>query len=138
MTDQNQIDRERKANQSLHTLDEAQRLGRITREEYRARRRYVLSTLCDSHGVTARNAIVPKSNVPPGSGAQNRVVPITAGSRASGLTTSGKMASNPAAPEEMLSTLFPARTTFGLKPMLLFGIGVVLCVVLAYWLLRAG
>jgi hypothetical protein len=133
MTDQKQIDRERKANQSLHALDEAQRLGRISREEYRARRRYVLSTLCDSHGVTARNAIVPKSSLPPGGGGQNRVVPITAG-----LAASGKVAAHPVAPEEVLSTLFPTRSTFGVKLMLAFGIGVVLCVVLLYWLLRTG
>ncbi|MGC1549687.1 MAG: hypothetical protein WA777_14275 [Rhodanobacter sp.] len=117
-------EREQKANQSLHTLDEAQRLGRITREEYRARRRYVLSTLCDSHGITARNAIVPKSNVPPGSGgAQSRV---------------GVIASGPVAQEEVLSALFPTRSVFGLKFMLVVGIGAVLCVVLLYWLLRAG
>ena len=51
-------ERERHINQSLHALDDAHRLGRISREEYRSRRRHLLGALLESHVVTARNAIV--------------------------------------------------------------------------------
>ncbi len=44
-------------NRSLRSLDEAHRLGRISREEYRTRRRQLLSPLCDSGGITARNTV---------------------------------------------------------------------------------
>ena len=50
-------ERLRQINQSLGALDEAHRLGRISREEYRTRRRHLLGTLCDSGGITARNAV---------------------------------------------------------------------------------
>lgn len=50
-------ERLRQINQSLGALDEAHRLGRISREDYRARRRHLLGTLCDSGGITARNDI---------------------------------------------------------------------------------
>lgn len=50
-------ERLRQINQSLSALDEAHRLGRISREEYRTRRRHLLGTLCDSGGITARNAV---------------------------------------------------------------------------------
>ena len=50
-------EQERRANQGLHALDEAHRSGRITREDYRARRRALLENLYDSDGVTARNAL---------------------------------------------------------------------------------
>jgi hypothetical protein len=71
-------ERERHVNQSLRALDEAHRLGRITREEYRSRRRHLLGALNESHVVTARNAITrpavrqhavqsaPQSDVLPG------------------------------------------------------------------------
>ena len=49
-------DRERAINQDLHVLDEAHRLGRITRAEYRARRRRVLGSLYDSSGVVTAQA----------------------------------------------------------------------------------
>jgi hypothetical protein len=53
-------ERRRAANQDLRVLDEAHRLGRITRAEYRARRRRLLETLYDpSAVVTARNTLVP-------------------------------------------------------------------------------
>jgi hypothetical protein len=52
---------ERRVNQGLHALDEAHRTARISREEYRARRRALLGSLCDSDGVTARNALTPSA-----------------------------------------------------------------------------
>ena len=54
-------EQERRVNQGLHALDEAHRTGRIPREEYRARRRTLLDSLCDSDGVTARNALTPSA-----------------------------------------------------------------------------
>lgn len=50
-------------NESLCALDEAHRLGRISRDEYRARRRYVIGRLSDSNGETARNAITRQGGV---------------------------------------------------------------------------
>lgn len=52
---------ERRVNQGLQALDEAHRTGRLSREEYRARRRALLGSLCDSDGVTARNALTPSA-----------------------------------------------------------------------------
>jgi hypothetical protein len=61
-------ERLREINRSLRSLDEAHRLGRISREDYRARRRHLLGTLCDSGGITARNTVaaetVPRASVP--------------------------------------------------------------------------
>ncbi|MBN8736380.1 MAG: hypothetical protein J0H27_08940 [Xanthomonadales bacterium] len=61
-------ERLREINRSLHTLDEAHRLGRISREDYRARRRHLLGMLCDGGGITARNTVaaetVPRSSIP--------------------------------------------------------------------------
>lgn len=52
-------EQEQRINQGLRALDEAHRLGRLGREDYRARRRALLEGLNDSNGVTARNAIAP-------------------------------------------------------------------------------
>jgi len=53
-------ERGRAVNQDLRVLDDAHRLGRITRAEYRARRRRLLESLYDpSAAVTARNTLVP-------------------------------------------------------------------------------
>ncbi len=53
-------ERERAINRDLHVLDEAHRLGRITRAEYRARRRRVLESMRDSGSiVTARKTLLP-------------------------------------------------------------------------------
>jgi hypothetical protein len=49
-------------NESLCTLDEAYRLGHITRDEYRARRRHVIGCLGDGSGDTARNSIAQQGN----------------------------------------------------------------------------
>ncbi|HEX7349008.1 MAG TPA: hypothetical protein VF264_05110 [Rhodanobacteraceae bacterium] len=55
----------REINRSLHALDDAHRLGRIGRDDYRARRRHLLGTLRDSDGITARNTLAAKT-VPAG------------------------------------------------------------------------
>ena len=51
-------EREAIVNRDLGLLDEAHYGGRIARAEYRARRRNVLAALRDSHGITARNALI--------------------------------------------------------------------------------
>lgn len=55
---------ERRVNHALHALDEAHRSAHISRDEYRARRRVLLGSLCDSDGVTARNALTPSAATP--------------------------------------------------------------------------
>ncbi|KRE88290.1 hypothetical protein ASG87_06650 [Frateuria sp. Soil773] len=104
---------ERRANQSLHALDEAHRLGRITREEYRARRRAVLAALCDSHGVTARNAIVPPRAAMP-----------------------GRMGAEP--PGEALAALFPGRAKPAWRPLLVLAACAAAGALALFWLLRSG
>ena len=112
-------ERERRANEGLRALDHAYRSGRITREEYRARRRTMLGSLCDSDGVTARNVLAPAALKPPSSG--------NAGAQR-GAATSGDMA----------SALFPdhRRMTWKLWLMAVGGLGLV--VLLLYALLQAG
>ena len=105
-------EQERKANQDLHALDEAHRLGRITREEYRARRRQVLGALCDSNGVTARNAITP----PPAS--------------------VRRQAADTTAPGEALNMLFPARSGQTRKYLIALVVVAVICALLLYGLLH--
>jgi hypothetical protein len=105
-------EQERKANQDLHALDEAHRLGRITREDYRARRRQVLGALCDSNGVTARNAIAP-----PPAGAKRQAADTTA-------------------PGEALNMLFPARASQTRKYLIALAVGAVVCALLLYALLH--
>lgn len=105
-------EQERKANQDLHALDEAHRLGRITREDYRARRRQVLGALCDSNGVTARNAITP----PPAS--------------------ARRQAADTTAPGEALNMLFPARSGQTRKYLIGLVVVAVVCALLLYGLLH--
>lgn len=114
--------RERAINQDLHVLDEAHRLGRITRDEYRARRRRVLGSLYDSSGiVTARKTLVP------------------------GITTTARLRHvRPAASDasansgRAMTTLLTMRPGIPWKPMLAILAGAVLLVVLAYWLLHGS
>jgi hypothetical protein len=104
-------DRERHVNQSLRALDDAHRLGRIGREEYRSRRRHLLGALRDSHVVTARNAIVR-----PAAPQQERT----------------------ALPgEDVLPGLFPPRRAVW-KWGGALAVVVLACALLAYWLSRSG
>lgn len=54
----------REINRSLRALDDAHRLGHITRDEYRVRRRHLLGTLCDGGGITRRNSVPAAETVP--------------------------------------------------------------------------
>ena len=104
-------EREHRANQSLRALDEAHRNGRITREDYRARRRALLGSLCDSDGVTARNALTPAAGAPPHDGGALRM----------------------AAPVgDMASALFPDRRRLALRLWLIAFAGLGLGALLLY------
>lgn len=115
-------DRERAINQDLHVLDEAHRLGRITRAEYRARRRRVLGSLYDSSGVvTARKTIVP------GMATTQRT-----------RHTHQPSADASAASGRALTTLLTMRPGVPWKPLFAILVGAILVVFLAYWLLRGA
>ena len=107
-------EQERRSNQVLRALDEAHRLGRITRAEYRQRRRALLTGFSDSNGVTARNAIVPQREP-----VQRRV----------------ESPSLPAAVNEA-STLFPERRAALRTLWLVVGGMVLVALLLAYGMLR--
>lgn len=110
-------ERERAINQDLHVLDEAHRLGRITRVEYRARRRRVLESLYDSSGiVTAR-----KSLVPPGAATAPRM-------------RHADTASPGDASGHALTTLLSMRPGIAWKPLLAFLAGAALLILLVCWL----
>lgn len=106
-------EREQRINQGLRVLDEAHYSGRITREEYRKRRRQLLGSLCDSHGITARNTLRTRITQ---QGARVAVDPA---------------ASVPAAPH-------PVRHQVAWRPLLAFGGGLLLCALLLYWLMRVN
>jgi hypothetical protein len=50
-------EREQQINRSLHALDDAHRLGRIARDEYRLRRRHLLAPLIDETYETVRDTV---------------------------------------------------------------------------------
>ena len=110
-------ERERRTNEALRALDEAHCSGRFGREEYRARRRALLSSFCDSDGVTARKALTPARSEPSprgGSGVQ----------RVAGV------------PGDMASALFPDRRRLTLKLWLIVVVGLGLGVLLLYAVLQ--
>jgi hypothetical protein len=111
-------ERERNTNQSLRALDEAHRLGRLSREEYRSRRRHLLSALRDSHVVTARNAIVRPVATPSSGQHHERVMQ--------------------AADTEVLSGLFTSRQASVWKLVSVLVVAVLVCAALAYWLLHSA
>ncbi|HEY0198068.1 MAG TPA: hypothetical protein VGC19_05930 [Rhodanobacter sp.] len=113
-------ERERQINQSLHALEEAHRLGRLSREDFRSRRRFLLGTLYDSHGITARNAIARPHNAPS---------PRAAAPPRNDQSTPG---------QDSPTTWLPGRPALAWKHVAMFGAGVVLCALLFYWLLSAG
>ena len=106
-------EREQRVNQGLRVLDEAHYSGRISREEYRKRRRQLLGSLCDSHGITARNTLRTR------------------------ITQQGaRIAAAPAAP--MPAATHPSHRSVAWKPLLAFGAGLLVCALLLYWLMRVN
>lgn len=110
-------ERERRVNQGLRLLDEAHRMGRIGREEYRARRRALLQGIHDSDGVTARNVLSPAAA-------------ITQPRRG----THREAASFP----DMAGALFPDRRRWLVRAWLIAIVGLALALVLIYALLPSG
>lgn len=111
-------ERERRVNQGLRVLDEAHYSGRISREEYRLRRRQLLGSLCDSHGITARNTLRGRITQQGGRGA--------AAAHAQAL------------PAESLPAPCAPRHAVAWKQLLAFAFGLALCALLLYWLLRGN
>jgi hypothetical protein len=117
-------ERERAVNQDLRVLDEAHRLGRITRGEYRARRRRVLESLHDSGGVTTarKSLIVPGATMAPRAGQAHTAF-------------SGESSD---AAGRALTTLLSMRPAMAWKPVLALLAGAVLLILIGWWLLFAG
>jgi hypothetical protein len=115
-------EREQAVNRDLRTLDDAHRLGRLSRAEYRARRRRLLEPLFDSNGVvTARKALVsPDAMTAP----RRHIAPRTDGT--------------PHASGQALTMLLSIRPTIAWKPLLALIGGVVVLVALTWWLLRTA
>lgn len=114
-------EREAAINRDLRTLDDAHRLGRISRVEYRNRRRRVLQPAPDSDGVvTARKALVPsRAETPPRS--RYSAVANTDDSPAAG---------------RALDSLLSMRSTLSWKTVLVVFAGVILVVLVCWMLLR--
>jgi hypothetical protein len=114
-------EREQAINRDLHALDEAHRLGRITRTEYCARRRRVFESRYDSGVITARKALVqPDALTAPRARREQLSVGETSGGSASALTT-----------------LLSMRPAIAWKPLLVLAAGVVILILLTWWLLRS-
>lgn len=110
-------EQERRANQALRALDEAHRSGRITREQYRARRRTLLADWCDSDGVTARNVLTPAAVPRPREPGMQRVA-----------SSAGDIA----------GALFPDRRRLAWRSWLLAFAGLGVCALLLYGAMQLG
>jgi hypothetical protein len=116
-------ERERAINKDLRVLDDAHRLGRLTRAEYRARRRRVLQSLYDGNGVvTARKTLVPGG--------------VTTTPRARHTLSASVGDASSAASGRALTTLLSMRPTIAWRPLLAIVVGALALIFLAYWLLR--
>lgn len=110
-------EQERRTNQALRTLDEVHRSGRITREQYRARRRALLANWCDSDGVTARNVLTSASVTRPREPGARRV----------------------AAPAgDIAGALFPDRRRLAWRMWLMAFAGLGVCALLLYGAMQLG
>ncbi|WP_019467520.1 hypothetical protein [Dyella japonica] len=107
-------EREQGINEGLRALDEAHRLGRLNREEYRARRRRLLGTLHGGDGVITRRTTmrVPEPQDPPS--------PYGGAGQA-----------------DVLPSMFPPRPWLMSGRTWAWATCGVLCLLLAYWLLAA-
>lgn len=116
-------EREQTINRSLRALDEAHRLGRLSRTEYRARRRRLLEPLFDSSGVvTARKALVSPDA-------------MTAPRRQPAASLAHD---TPRASGQALTMLLSMRPVIAWKPLLALIGGVIALVILTWWLLRTS
>lgn len=114
-------EREQSINRDLRALDEAHRLGRITRADYRARRRRVLQSLYDSSAiVTARKALVTPDAL---------TAPRTQSREARNGDTSGAGSA--------LTTLLSMRPAMAWWPLFALAAAFIILILLA-WLLLHG
>jgi hypothetical protein len=111
--------RELAVNQELRALDEAHRLGRVSRAEYRSRRRQLIGTLRDSSGVvTARNALASPVPAPaPRAGAYH---------------------ASEADSAHALNSLLSMRPAIAWKSWIALAAALLLLILLGYWLLQGG
>ena len=108
-------EREAAINRDLRVLDDAHRLGRISRAEYRNRRRRVLQSLADGGGVvTARKALVPPSAI---------TTPRGQHALAAGADDGG----------HALASLLSMRPALTWKPVLALMVGVAVLVAVVSW-----
>lgn len=113
-------EREVAINRDLRALDDAHRLGRISRAEYRNRRRRVLQSLSDGGGVvTARKALVPPGAV---------TTPRAQYSAATGIDDSS------AAAGRALSSLLSMRPMLSWKSLLALLVGIALLAAVLCWM----
>ena len=113
-------EREQAINRDLRALDDAHRLGRITRADYRARRRRVLQSLYDSSAiVTARKALVTPDAL---------TAPRTQSRQARDGDTAGSGSA--------LTALLSMRPAMAWWPLCALAAGVIILILLAWWLLR--
>jgi hypothetical protein len=111
---------ERQINRSLHALDRAHLMARITRGEYRERRRRLLTSLInDSHVVTAR-------------------VSIDKSGAASAKTLQNKTAYNAKSPEAANPKLFTPRPYLSGRYLMAGAVGIIVVAVIIYLSLRGG
>ncbi|MDR3443692.1 MULTISPECIES: hypothetical protein [Dyella] len=107
-------EREWGVNEGLRALDDAHRMGRLTRDEYRARRRRLLGTLQGGDSaITRRTATSTPSQQDPPS------------------------AYDGSAQADVLPSMFPSRPWLLSGRLWVWATGVLLCALLAYWLLAA-
>jgi hypothetical protein len=117
-------ERERAVNRDLHVLDEAHRLGRLSRAEYRARRRRVLQALRDGNSiVTARKTLLPSSAT------------TTSRARRAHVMSAGDASAEAG---QALTTLLSMRPAVAWKPLLAVLAGAVLLVLAVGWFVLAG
>lgn len=109
-------EQERRANQALQALGDAYRNGQLSREAYRARRRTLLLALCDSDGVTARNALTPATVTRPRQPGQPMVGAIG----------------------DIAGALFPDRRRMAWRLWLIAFGGLGLCALLLYAVMQVG
>jgi hypothetical protein len=107
-------EREWGVNEGLRALDDAHRTGRLTREEYRARRRRLLGTLQNGDGIITRRTATHTSAAQDSSSAYDG-----------------------SAQADVLPSMFPSRPWLLSGRIWVWATGVLLCAVLAYWLLAA-
>lgn len=112
-------EREAAINRDLRVLDDAHRLGRVSRAEYRNRRRRVLQSLNDGGAVTARKALVSPTAASTSRGQHSVVAGADDSSAADG---------------HALASLLSLRPAMTWKSMLVLLVGFTLLVGVIWWL----